>query len=810
MNNLFSTVFLLLCSCILAQRGEVLGTVTNEKGDLLSDIKVEVVEVQKSTFTSDGSYHLSLEPGNYTLKFISPTLDEKTLNIQLASGESLRKDIILNNVVVLDNLELFGSINKQPEKLDIITRLPLKPSENIQTITTISNQVIEKQGILTISDAVRNAPGVYTYATYGGRAESIGARGFRGIPLLKNGVRVHSDFRGQGFLTDMQGIESVQVIKGAATISQGFGLDLGSAGGVVNLVTKTPDFKDFGSVSLRYGSWNQVRPTVDINRVLNKNKTLAFRLNGAYEYSEHFTGVNDNQRYYVNPSLRWKPSDKLDVKLEMDYFDDKRAPDAGTVNLSKDNKENLIYDLPKDRYLGFDTDEYTNQTLTYSASAKYDVSDYLYLKGGFYGSSMKSDGIAAFLSQTENSANIIENPNIVGRALRRPAWRKDDNQVGQVDFVFHHIETGDFKHLAQVGFDIRKSQVETKNYNTIGIDEIDVFNDQISNTYNQNAVFTETGGAEQDNRQWGGLAQYVVEYKDWARFFAGLRYSNFDNESTNGRLNKKTNEMAYSTSSADGNTWNPIFGLMVYPRKQLGIFASYTNTTNPRNASNLNEKGEMLGDERSNQFEVGFKSEWFKNRLRFNSTYYRVENKNMIMQDAALNNEGNLELLPWYIKGGDDIRQGVELELIGRISNDWEVMMGYSWLDAKFENATTFMDGSKPNNTPEHVANFWTNYTFSQGYLAGLSVGAGVYYLGERPYNDFVKTPFHGIVPGLEPWNNDAYTTLNAQVGYKINQLNVKVFLNNILDEIGYNAYRNVYINRINPRNFAIQVAYSF
>ncbi|MXV38664.1 TonB-dependent siderophore receptor [Flavobacteriaceae bacterium Ap0902] len=810
MNRLLFTVLMLLCTLMMAQQGEVFGTVTNEEGDLLSDIKIEIVGKQKNALTQDGSYRIRLEPGNYTLKFISNTLNERALKVQIVSGVSLRRDVVLNDVVMLDNVELFGSINKQPEKLDLITRLPLKPSENIQTISTISNQVLEKQGILNISDAVRNAPGVYTYATFGGRGESIGARGYRGIPVLKNGVRIQSDFRGPGFITDMQGIESVQVIKGAATISQGFGLDLGSAGGVVNLVTKVPDFENFGRIDLRYGSWNQVRPTIDFNRVLNDNKTLAFRINGAYEYGEHYSGENDNQRFYVNPSLRWMPSDKLDIKLEMDYLDDTKAPDAGTVNLSKDNTENLIYDLPKDRYLGFESDEYTTKTLTYSVSAKYDVNETFYIKGGLFGSSFDNDGYAAFLSQTPNASGIIETPNIANRSLRRPIWRKDDNQIGQLDFVFHNIRTGDFKHLAQIGLDIRGNQVETKTFNTVAIDVIDVFDDQVSNTLNQNVDFTETGNSDANNKQWGALAQYVVEYKDWARFFAGLRYSNYDNESTNGRLDRTTNTINYTTTTTEGDTWNPVLGLMVYPRKQLGIFASYTNTTNPRNASRLSEAGEELGDEKSNQFEVGFKSQWFGNRLRFNTTYYRVENKNMIMQDASLNNQGNLELLPWYIKGGDDIRQGVELELIGRITKEWEVMMGYSWLNAEYDNATTFMDGSRPNNTPEHVANFWTNYSFSQGSLAGLNIGAGIYYLGDRPYNDFVKSPYHGIVPGLEPWYNDPYTTVNAQIGYKINQFDVKVFFNNIFDEIGYNAYRNIYINRINPRNFAVQVGYNF
>ena len=800
----------LVCFSVNAQTGEIYGTVSNWQGELRQGVKIEVEELGSMT-TSDhnGYYSIKLKPGKHTLLVSSGDLFQQREEVDVMPDERKEFNILLNEQVQLQEIELFGSVNKQPEKLDQITRLPLKPTENIQTITTISEKVIEKQGILTISEAVRNAPGLYTYATYGNKSESIGGRGFRGIPVMKNGVRVHSDFRGQGFITDMQGVESVQVIKGAATISQGFGLDLGSPGGVINLVTKVPQFENFGEASLRYGSWNLIRPTIDINRVLNENKTVAFRINGAYEHKDGYRDNNSNNRFYVNPSLRITPNDKWDLKFEMDYLDDKRTPDPGTVNLSPDNSENMIYDMPIEKFLGYDSDEIYTQHLTYSFTAKYNINPQLYVRAGFYGSQMENGGLSTSLSQITNSEGIIENPNIANRSISN-SFRDDHNHIGQFDLVLHNIQTGAFKHLAQIGTDVRKTDVMTKSFNSIATDQIDVFANSINNTLPVAADFSETGNADQDISQFGVLAQYVVEYKKWARIFAGLRYSNYTDESINGRINNQTGTMDFTNSSTDGNVWNPLFGLMIYPKKEIALFASYTTNSDPRSAASLDQQGNQLGNETSNQFELGFKSEWFKNRLRFNTTYFRVQNKNMIMQDVGLNDEGNLEFLPWYIKGGDDLRQGIEIEVIGRINQDWEIMAGYSWLNAEYQNSTRFVDGSRPNNTPEHVANLWTNYNFSQGTLKGFNIGAGVYYLGERPYNDFVFTEFHGITPGLEPWYNPAYTTVNAQIGYAREKFGVKLFLNNLFDEFGYNAYRNRFINRIDPRNFSVQVNYRF
>ena len=77
----------------------------------------------------------------------------------------------------LEEIEVFGERNKKPKGLETITRLPLKPSDQIQSISIISHKVIEAQGALTITDAIRNVPGVTLFGSYGGVKESMSTRG---------------------------------------------------------------------------------------------------------------------------------------------------------------------------------------------------------------------------------------------------------------------------------------------------------------------------------------------------------------------------------------------------------------------------------------------------------------------------------------------------------------------------------------------------------------------------------------------------------------------------------------------------------
>ena len=198
------------------------GRVVDETGQPLPAAAVYIEGSMVGTTTdNDGSFFFNQIPSGkrqVTARFIG--YKQQTLEAQVADGRpAVLHFELIPDVNELTDIEVFGVREKQPEKLNAVTRLPLRPSEQIQSISIISNKVIEEQGNMTITDAVRNVVGVTQFASFGNAQESLSTRGYRGIPTLKNGVRVQSDFRGGGFLTDMQGVESIQVLKGTAAIT---------------------------------------------------------------------------------------------------------------------------------------------------------------------------------------------------------------------------------------------------------------------------------------------------------------------------------------------------------------------------------------------------------------------------------------------------------------------------------------------------------------------------------------------------------------------------------------------------------------
>ncbi len=726
--------------------------------------------------------------------------ETQTQELSLGEGQTVERVYRLaSEARYLESVEVFGVRDKQPEKLDAITRLPLKPSEQIQSISVVSEKLIQQQGALTVADATRNVPGVYIYATYGNMRESISSRGFRGIPVLKNGVRVHSDFRGQGFVTDLEGVESIQVLKGANAITMGTAGDLGAPGGIVNIVTKTPKFHQGGYASLRVGSFGQVRPSFDVYGPMNASKTLAFRLNGVYESSGSYREGVSLEKFYINPSLEWRPDDKTSFIFEMDYLNDSRTPDAGTINLSR--TENEIYELPFSRNLGWENNRAISRNLTYTARFKRELNDKLYIRAAWFNSSLDADAVTTTLTQfSSKSGEFTMTPNMVQRSINHNGSRTDKNMVLQLDLVGKDVETGFLKHTFQTGIDFRSVNLAQRSYKPIIVDTVDVFGPVNNKLPADIEGFAAPAEVKSNDVAIGVMAQDVITVTSWSKLFLGARFSSTQSTAVDGTGTERTTAI------------NPLVGVMISPVKQINLFASYTNSTNPRSASYIDKDGNTLGSERIDQLEAGFKSSWLHNRLRFNVTAYQINNRNMNIRAVEVDPSGVVIQLPYYFKGGNDERKGVEVELAGRILPELELIAGYAYIDARYKEHTTFVQNSKPNNTPDFTANFWINYAPRTGKLKGLSIGAGAYHISERPNNDWTQSgvDFHAIVPGAAPWYMKAYTTFNAQVGYTYNAYSIRLIANNITDAVGYNAYRTSFINRIDPRNFAAIISYRF
>lgn len=788
---------------VAGQSNVVKGRVVDQDNAPIAFVNVQLVGTGIGTVSTDsGDYILTnVNPGTYTIKASFIGYQSVSRTIIVDKNEVVVNFVLNTDQSTLENITIYGSSNKNVKQVENLTGLPLPIQDQIQNITLVSDHVIQEQGALSITDAARNVAGVTQFATYGGVRESMSIRGFRGTPVLKNGVALDSDFRTSSAISDMQGVESIQVLKGSASIGQGLGQGLGSAGGVINVVTKTPNFRNKREVSFRAGSYGQVRPTVDIEQILDKKESVSLRFNGAYESYDGYRIHTGGDKVYVNPSLTYKIDDKTSITAEFDYLKSNAVPDRGTVNLGPDTMERL-YKMPHNKFLGFKGDYYDAEVMTYGIRFQRELTEKLSLKISSFSAQNKIDQRGATLSKANPQGTTEEELKWINRGISKSA-SKDQNSVFQVDLVGKDIVTGIAKHTFQVGFDFRQSRVTSDAYNTIyqgkelgrngKIDTIDVLGD-ISNEEPSDLYFDLSGQTIVTTPTYGFMAQDFIELGQYVKALVGVRYS---------RLNGVT------TENATVDRWNPIVGIIVSPIQNVNLFGSYTTTSSLRQSNSKLESGGFAGPQDTKQFEFGFKSSWLSDQLLFNVTYFDATNKNIL---AQVYNPNGSAVVDTFEKAGDLARRGVEIDINGKISNNLEVMLGYAFLDAKYKGSPIYQEGSAPMNSPAHTANGWLNYKFNNGKLKGLSFGGGIYFVGKRPVNEFnLKPDAHGSMIGEKPFDMPDYTTVNAQVSYSYKSATLRVYANNIFNTTGYTSYyRGGYINESAPRNFAAQLSYRF
>ncbi|WP_267740431.1 TonB-dependent receptor [Myroides injenensis] len=798
-----ATIFFSACCAVgsFAQSSTLKGRVVDEVNKPLPFATIYVENTNITTQTNEnGEYILRDVPhGKQSIKasFIGFSSSVREFNVT-------KKDEVANFLLVNDgqlaNITVYGRSNKNVKKLQYLTRLPLGLQDQVQSISIVSDHIIQEQGALTITEAARNVAGVTQFATYGGAKESMSIRGFRGTPVLRNGVAMDSDFRTASAIADMQGVESLEVIKGSAAILQGIGNGLGAAGGVINLVTKSPNFQNKREVSFRTGSYGQVRPTLDFEQVLDKKETVSFRFNGAYERNDGWRKYVNNDHFYINPSLAWKIDDKTKLTLEMDYLYGDYTPDRGSVNLAPDYID-AMYDMPHNKFLGFKQDNMNVQALNYTARFERQLTDKLSVRLSTVNSIYKTDTEDSSIALMDKQENITDWSQFAYRKRTLGRSDRDDrNSVIQLDFVGKDIFTGILKHTFQLGFDYRENRLETHGYEgylngKLFQDEINVLGDINNNRPDGIEYRPAKRGpyTKSVTPTYGFMAQDYIQIGDKLSALLGIRYS---------RLNGNT------TQNATVDRWNPVIGLIFKPQENISTFASYTTTTSLRQSNYAMADGGFAGPQDTDQFEFGFKSNWFNDHLGVNFSYYFITQDNLLAEVIDQDGKGTNT----YAKVGSLKRNGFELEVNGKITNNLEVMLGYANLVARYQDSPNYVDGSAPMNAPEHSANGWVNYKFTDGKLNGLSLGLGVYYVGKRPVNEYTRTSDgHGSYVNERPFDMPEYTTVNAQIGYTYKNATIKVFANNMFDQLGYTSYyRGGYINEIAPRNFAAQLTYRF
>lgn len=692
------------------------------------------------------------------------------------------------------NLHKTGNPNKaQP----FSSKSNLTIMENPQPISIVTHEIIEQQQAKQLSDVLQNVNGLYITSSRGNSQDSFGGRGFNfgNDNIFKNGARVNS-----GVFPEVSGLERVEVLKGGNAMLYGNV----AAGGVVNLITKKPRFNFGGSVGLNAGSWDSYKTTVDFYGPLSKS--VAFRVNGAYETADSFRDVVESQKYYFNPSFAFNIGENSQIIVEADYLKNEFTPDFGIGSITnKDNSYSVNNLLPRHAFVGADWQFQNVEQATTGITFNHQFNDVWTLNAvASYQNYTKDYFSTERVQWSYDDADRLNWKRPVGRSYA------EQNYTSLQVNVNGEIKTGSVNHKILVGTDGDYGTSDSYGYNlsqafygTNGSADGTIYLDDPS-TWASGAVPT----AEKRDRnriptqRFGIYAQDYIELSDKFKVLAGLRYSYIENKDSE----KKTfanNETKLSNGSVD-RAFSPKAGLVYMPNDNLSLFATYTNSFSANSGVDVNDNS--LKPSIIDQYEVGMKKNFWNNAVALNLSLYQIENRNFYQ---AI--EGNTSGKDIKEFAGKMRSQGVELDITGNPYPNLSIIAGASYNHSVYLDTPAdfgYVENQRLVRTPATTANASVFYTFNK-YVKGLKLGASAYYVGDRiaGWNDTKKTlrERNGVSRFLEVGD---YVTAAVCIGYDWNKFSVMGKVGNLFDAVEYNYHENYSVNPITPRNYYVTLTY--
>ena len=263
----------------------------------------------------------------------------------------------------LDTLEVTGA-SPQAQRANQITAFKTgTPLVDVpRSVTVITSEQIEEQGIDSIGDIVDYTPGITTSQGEGHRDAVV----FRGI-------RSTADFFVDGVRDDVQyfrslyNVEQVEVLRGPSALFFG----RGGSGGVINRVLKKAEIGgDFGKIQGSINTFGGYESQFDYNKHLSDNAAL--RLNLFYENLQNHRDFFDGERYGINPTLKFQLNDGTTLDLAYEYNNHERFIDRGIPSAANGNPATF---LAGTTFGDSELNETTLESHTFRATLNHEFSD---------------------------------------------------------------------------------------------------------------------------------------------------------------------------------------------------------------------------------------------------------------------------------------------------------------------------------------------------------------------------------------------------------------------------------------------------
>ncbi len=658
-------------------------------------------------------------------------------------------------------------------------------SETPQTIQVIPRTLLDEQGATTLTEALRNVPGITMQAGEGGGASSTSGDMFNMRGFSANNSLFVDGVRDDGLIArDVYNLEQIEVFSGPT------GSDVGrtNAAGYINLTTKTPNLEAAQAGTLSYGAGEQVRATLDVNQPLrfgNRGTFLgsaAVRVNALWQdggtAGRDYTGresksIAPSIAFGLNTPTRASLSGQI---MRQDNLADYGLPAAASP-IGPLSSTSVVAATPVEQsnYYGspdYDYDHVSQDSVTLRLD--HDFAPGLTLRNQTRYNETRREAV---ITSIANAAAYNPATNLV--TLSRQANERRNEIFSNQTNLSARASTGKLRHELSAGMEISSESQFAPTLAGVGtrapidLNRPDVFSPVVG----MDIVPT---GATSDGST-DTVAFYLFDAFDLGprvRVNGGIRVETYDTKS-----HAVTAAGVVTDIEGDGTLVSGKAGLVFRLNAQGNLYVSYGSSLTPPGSANFalnagatNQNNPNVDPQESTNYELGTKWDLAGGRLQLSGAVFRTENTNVIfVVDGTA--------VPPVFNQDDGQRvTGGTVGAVGRIAPWWDINMSVQYLDSKVESQNAATNGKRLALTPEVSGSLWTTVRLPHQ----VRVGGGVRYTDAV----FISTANTTAIPQYTV----ADALLEAPVGPHLTlRLNI------------YNLTDRVYVRNINNNARTVQ-----
>lgn len=665
------------------------------------------------------------------------------------------------------------------------TRMNLSLKETPQSVTVITRQRIEDQGLNNLNEIVHNTPGL-TLRRHGPERSTFYSRGFSIDNIMYDGLptSLDSSWLSQDLLAaDMAMYDRVEVVRGSTGLMQG----AGTPSAAINLIRKRPTKEFQGSIQGSAGSWNRYRTELDVSGPLTESGNLRGRMVTAYQDHNSFRDVAENERGLFYGILEADLSDRTTLTLSASHQNDNYNGNGWTgLPVAIDGS-----DLHLSRSTSLSNDwEYWDRTITSALVGlqhELDAGWKLNLSAQRTWSSL--DMLGTYLTTNTTTGAINQ---MVGMG---------DYQEQQNSFDLYAsgpFQLASREHELVVGASHRTVKFEGDvATNRLLASDIDVYN------WDSGAIAKPTRAAlydwlNSDAKQSGVYATTRLNLADSLKLILGSRLDWYELDSVYPYLNRPTPPTLKITRNVTRYA-----GLIHDLDDNHSVYASYTDIFKPQNY--FNASGSPIEPITGTNYEVGIKGEYFDGALNTSLSIFQIDQENRAKRSTDQSTCPSFPTTSCYEASGKVRSKGIELELQGALTSNWQLAAGYTFAETKYVKDANASNEGKLFDTdiPRHLFKMSTTYTLP-GTLSNWRVGGSLY----RQNSIFNKGANYTV-------EQKAYSLVDLMLGFKPTEnLDMRLNLNNAFDKKYYNVISTTVATPSSvygePRNLMMSVKYTF